>query len=82
MCGLLGASDRDVWEYAARQGLVLVTKDDDFQRLSILRGSPPKVIWIRLGNCSTADVAALLRLRVSEVRAFVEHPEASFLALG
>jgi predicted nuclease of predicted toxin-antitoxin system len=60
----------------------LVTKDQDFQRLSVLRGPPPKVIWVRLGNCATADVARLLRSRDTQVRAFVEHPEAAFLALG
>jgi predicted nuclease of predicted toxin-antitoxin system len=59
-----------------------VTKDEDFQRLSVLRGPPPKVIWIRLGNCATADVRRLLRLRAEQVHAFVEHPEAAFLALG
>jgi len=26
------------------------------QQLSVLYGAPPKVIWIRLGNCSTADI--------------------------
>jgi hypothetical protein len=40
------------------------------------------VAWVRLGNCATADVARLLRFRADEVRAFAEHPEAAFLALG
>jgi predicted nuclease of predicted toxin-antitoxin system len=59
-----------------------VTKDEDFHRLSVLLGAPPKVIWIGLGNCSTVDVARLLRIRHREIVQFVEHPEATFLALG
>ena len=80
--GLGGAADGAIWARAAAEGVVLVTKDEDFQRLSVLLGPPPKVVWVRLGNCATADVARLLRFRADEVRAFAEHPEAAFLALG
>ena len=80
--GLGGAADGVIWARAAADGFVLVTKDEDFQRLSVLRGPPPKVIWLRLGNCATADVVRLLRFRAEQVRAFAEHPEAAFLALG
>jgi predicted nuclease of predicted toxin-antitoxin system len=80
--GLAGASDRTIWSRAAADGFVLVTKDEDFHRLSVLLGPPPKVIWIRLGNCATRDVARLLRFREGEVKAFVKHEEATFLELG
>lgn len=69
--GLGGAADTAVWERAMAAGLVLVTKDEDFHRLSVLRGPPPKVIWIRLGNCGTRDIVRLLRLRRDEVADFV-----------
>ena len=74
--------DRAIWTYAAANGLVLVTKDEDFQRLSLLQGAPPRVIWIGLGNCSTGDVARLLRSRHDDIVQFFEHSEATFLALG
>ncbi len=80
--GLGGAGDRAIWARAGAEEFVLVTKDEDFHRLSVLLGPPPKVIWIRLGNCATGDVARLLRFRADEVRAFVEHSEAAFLELG
>lgn len=80
--GLAGASDRAIWARAAADGFVLVTKDEDFHRLSVLLGPPPKVIWIRLGNCATEDVARLLRFRAGDVKAFVDHEEATFLELG
>jgi predicted nuclease of predicted toxin-antitoxin system len=80
--GLGGAQDRVLWERAAAEGLTLVTKDEDFHRLSVLLGPPPKVIWIRLGNCTTADVSRLLRFRSDDIDAFFNHPEAAFLELG
>jgi len=79
--GLAAARDSAIWAYAAANGFVLVTKDEDFQRLSLLQGAPPKVVWVGLGNCSTADVEQLLRRRHGEIVQFLEHPEATFLAL-
>ena len=79
---LAPASDRAIWQYAREHGLVIVTKDEDFHRLSVLNGGPPKVIWIRLGNCSTDDIIRLLRERRSDIEAFVADGEALFLALA
>ncbi|HJX29360.1 MAG TPA: DUF5615 family PIN-like protein [Thermoanaerobaculia bacterium] len=79
--GLEGSSDTAIWEHAAAGGFLLVTKDDDFHRLSVLRGFPPKVAWIRLGNCSTADIAQLLRTHHKQVMVFAAHDEAAFIAL-
>lgn len=80
--GLGGATDRAIWDRAAAGGYILVTKDEDFHRLSVHTGPPPKVIWVRLGNCATTDVARLLRFRAEEVRTFVDQAETAFLELG
>ena len=80
--GLVGSPDTAVWAHAAAEGFILVTKDEDFHRMSVLRGFPPKVIWVRLGNCSTADIERLLRTRLSQIAAFADHEEAAVLALG
>ncbi len=77
-----GASDERVWTLAIEHGCLLVSKDEDFHRLSVLRGAPPKVVWLRLGNCTTETVADLLRRHQSDLRIFTEQSEATFLALG
>ncbi len=59
--GLDKSDDTEVWEYARDNDFTLVTKDADFGDLSILRSFPPKVIWIRRGNCKTSDIEAILR---------------------
>lgn len=56
---LKSAPDPVLWTYASREGYTIVTKDADFHHRSFLYGHPPRVIWIRLGNCSTKDIAAL-----------------------
>ena len=61
--GLIEAADATIWRYAAQHGLAIVTKDADFRQGSFLQGHPPKTVWVRLGNCSTKSVEALLRRR-------------------
>ena len=50
--GLKAAADHAVWQYAAQHGFAIVSKDADFHERSFLLGQPPKVIWIRRGNCA------------------------------
>ena len=80
--GLQAADDDAVWQYAAQQGFAIVSKDADFHERSFFLGHPPKVIWIRRGNCSTGEVAAILRDQHAEMLAFERDEEGSFLALG
>jgi predicted nuclease of predicted toxin-antitoxin system len=73
--------DRTIWEFAKQNNFMIVTKDDDVEQRSILFGHPPKVIWIRLGNCRTADVERLLRNSQKVIEAFGEDDQKSILPL-
>ncbi|MGH7627075.1 MAG: DUF5615 family PIN-like protein, partial [Gemmatimonadaceae bacterium] len=66
--GLAKAPDEAIWEYAATNDFVIVTKDDDFRQRSFLRGFPPKVIWLQFGNCSTDLIASALHDRLPDVQ--------------
>lgn len=77
-----GASDREVWDLAREHGCVLVTRDEDFYRLSVLHGAPPKVIWLRLGNCPTRTIVDLLCKHAPDIARFAAQNEANLLELG
>ena len=77
-----GSPDERIWKLAIERECVLVTKDEDFHRLSVLRGAPPKVVWIRIGNCTTDDVARLVRAHAADIVRFVQQDEATVLELG
>ncbi|MDF0650221.1 MAG: hypothetical protein CV081_03015 [Nitrospira sp. LK265] len=79
--GLSEASDEIIWQYAAHHGFTLLTKDADFHQRSFVFGHPPKVIWIRCGNCSTATIEQLLRLRHSGLLQFAADREGAFLVI-
>jgi predicted nuclease of predicted toxin-antitoxin system len=65
------ASDSVVWEFARIEGFTIVTKDNDFNDLVTFWGFPPKVIWIRRGNCSTNDIKELLNSNIEKIKAFI-----------
>jgi predicted nuclease of predicted toxin-antitoxin system len=76
-----GAADTTVWDLARSHGCLVVSKDEDFHRLAIVRGAPPKFVWIQLGNCTTEDVAQLLRRHRDVIMRFAEQQEATVLEL-
>ena len=59
-----------------------MSKDTDFRQLAFLYGPPPKVIWLRVGNVSTAVIEDLLRASVTVIALFEESDEESFLVLS
>jgi predicted nuclease of predicted toxin-antitoxin system len=79
--GLARAPDPLIWQHALRAGYTIVSKDEDFHHLSFLRGAPPKVIGLSLGNCSTVRLEKLLRERFDEITRFGADPAAAFLPL-
>jgi predicted nuclease of predicted toxin-antitoxin system len=79
--GLGSGSDDDVWRYAKDNGFMLVSKDSDFYEKSILYGHPPKVIWIRRGNCTNRQIQLLLRNKLDVVTEFYQNHEVSFVSI-
>ncbi|MEO0770184.1 MAG: DUF5615 family PIN-like protein [Cyanobacteria bacterium J06649_4] len=75
------ASDREIWNYAQQHNFTVVTRDSDYNDLSLLRGFPPKVIWIRRGNCSTANIEALLRAAEKAIEEFGQSSSSGVLTL-
>ncbi|MBI2926424.1 MAG: DUF5615 family PIN-like protein [Verrucomicrobia bacterium] len=81
LLGFERALDQVVWEHAKTQGFVVVTLDKDFADLALLRGAPPKIIWLRCGNSTVAEVERLLRLNIGEIQGFEANPNASLLEI-
>lgn len=67
--GLDRASDSEIREFARQSGSFIVTKDADFSDLCVLLGFPPKIIWIRRGNCSAKAVEEILRRHQNDIKA-------------
>lgn len=68
--GLRDADDNAIWVYAKTHGFAIVSKDSDFQQRSLLHGSPPKFIWLRVGNCTVRRTEDLLRTYSAAIHTF------------
>ncbi len=79
--GLTGDDDENIWQFAKNSGFVLVSKDADFYYRSLLRGAPPKFIYIQTGNCSTKQIAEILLSRVDLITDFISDPAETILLL-
>ncbi len=58
------AGDDKIWAYAKENNFTIVTKDSDYEMVATLKGFPPCVVWLRMGNCTTKQIeSSLLRNR-------------------
>ena len=81
LIGLDTADDRTVWEYARRHDYIIVTRDADYSELLLLYGFPPKIIWIRRGNCYTSTIEALLRDNFEAIETMSDDPNTGVITL-
>ncbi|HEX9003026.1 MAG TPA: DUF5615 family PIN-like protein [Blastocatellia bacterium] len=63
-------------------GFAVVSKDSDFYKRSLFYGSPPKFIWLRIGNCTRDDLVALLTIYEQDIHALDSDPLESILVLS
>ena len=77
--GLESADDVVVWAYANGHELTIASKDSDFRQLSFTFGHPPKVIWIRCGNCSTSEIESIPRDRYNDRLSFYQDEQGAFV---
>lgn len=79
--GFDSSGDEVIWNYAKKNGFVIVSKDSDFHQQSLVVSDAPKVIWIKKGNCSTLDIVELLKNYDKEIESFDLDLEATFLVI-
>ena len=81
--GVAGEDDERLWTLAKAEGFAIVTKDNDFLACALVRGHPPQVIQVCLGNVSTRRIADALQSRADDIERFAtESVESVFLLRG
>jgi predicted nuclease of predicted toxin-antitoxin system len=81
LLGMERASDLEIFDFARRSGFAILSKDTDFHHLSFRYGAPPKIVWIRLGNASTTEIADCLLASAVRIRRFLADGEATVMAV-
>ena len=72
--GLLRASDKAIWDRAAKERAAIITKDGDFAYLH-RREADVGVVWLRIGNTATEPLLQWLLPLMPEVVAAMEAGE-------
>lgn len=75
------SSDLKVWQYAKKNNFTIVTKDSDFNDLVLYKGIPPKVIWIKVGNCKVDEIALLIEKNKEIIIEFLEDKKLAVLEI-
>jgi len=57
--GLEQAEDIEIWEFSKNKNFVIVTKDADFNDLSVMWGYPPYIVWLRTGNTRVRQIESI-----------------------
>ena len=70
--GLDAASDTAIWNYAAANSLVLITKDEDFSQRASQPSASVQVVWVRLGNCRETALLSAFDSVLSQMEAALQ----------
>lgn len=81
LLGMEAVDDEVIWEYAKKNGFVIVTQDSDFNERGLIHGYPPKVIWIRCGNTATHYIQDILRRHHSGLTEFQSDRDSACIEL-
>ena len=73
--------DSKIFEYARLNGLTIVTFDEDFYELQLIRGHPPKIIWLRFGNSSNQKLTSKLMENKEAIASFLLNPDTGILEI-
>ena len=57
--GLRHCEDEEIYMKAKAADVIFVTKDDDFLTLLERLGSPPRILWLRVGNTSNQQMISI-----------------------
>ena len=79
--GLENASDIQIFEYAKNNRFAIVTFDSDFVDLNIVKGFPPKIIWLKTGNLTTKAISELFNKNIRILKDFLDSEENEILEL-
>lgn len=75
------AKDLDIWEFAKQKNFTILTHDDDFEKLLLLKGAPPKVIILKTFNKNTKQIAELLISKREIIESFISNQDLMILEI-
>ena len=80
--GLMTTNDFNIFMYARQNGYdAVLTLDEDYYNIQLAHGMPPKIIWLRVGNCSTNALTQVILNNTDAIYAFLFNPQLECLEI-
>ncbi len=73
--------DQEIFDFAKGNEFTILTFDEDFYDLQLLKGHPPKIIWLRFGNSSNLKIVNKLIENRPTIISFLSNPEVGILEI-
>jgi predicted nuclease of predicted toxin-antitoxin system len=74
--------DEVIWDFSKTNDFTILTKDNDFDEISQLKGCPPKVIHLLCGNQTTSAILQLFLSNKQEITKFLSDSENCLLKIA
>ena len=71
LLGLENSTDFIIWDFAKENDYTIITFDTDFYDISLINGTPPKIVWLRFGNTSTKQLESYIRSNLDLIKEFI-----------
>ena len=68
-------NDFKIWEFAKQNDYAIITFNSDFYDISLIKGFPTKINWLRLGNLPTNELAQIIIKNKQVVFEFLTHKD-------
>ncbi len=75
------ATDISIWNYAKENSFTIVSKDDDFEKIVLLRKAPPKLLFLKTYNLETDKLTDLIVKNKEKIIEFIDSKENDILEI-
>ncbi|WP_414717363.1 DUF5615 family PIN-like protein [Telluribacter sp.] len=65
----------EIWGFAKRNNYTIITFDADFYELQVIRGFPPKIIWLRFGNMTRQEFIRFFEQNTERIKDYLDSQE-------
>lgn len=70
-----------IWNFAQQNNFDIITKESDFNDIESFYNTRPRIIWLRIGNATTKEIANVLLAKKQEIINFIQANEAGILEI-
>lgn len=73
--------DQQIFDFAKANDFTIVSFDEDFYDLQLLKGYPPKIVWLRFGNSGNLRVVSKLIENQEAIISFLSNPDSGIIEI-